>query len=73
MLITVRLNETEKKLFEAYAEVEGKSISELLKLSTKKEIENRLAMSESLIALDDYNKLPLSHSLEKVLEELSDV
>lgn len=69
-VVSLRLNEEENKLFRTYSKHTGKSLSELFKSALVEQIENELDYETGLKALKDFNKNPITHSIDDLIMEL---
>lgn len=69
-IFSIRLTEAEEKLFKSYAAFTGKPLSELLKTALKEKIEDKIDYEIGRKALEKFNKNPLTHSIEDVIEEI---
>lgn len=67
--LTVRMDSTEKELIAKYAEMFGYSSSEFMRKSTLERIEDELDLRDWDKAKAEYDKNPVSFSLEEVMEE----
>lgn len=71
MTISLRLNEQDTKLIKAYAEMNGLSVSELLRRSVLEKIEDEYDIKAYEAAMKEYQSNPVSYSLEEVERELN--
>lgn len=69
-VVSLRLNDEENKLFRTYSKHTGKSLSELFKSALAEQIENELDYETGLKALEDFNKDPITHSIDDLIMEL---
>ena len=69
-VVSLRLNDEENKLFRTYSKHTGKSLSELFKSALVEQIENELDYETGLKALKDFNKDPITHSIDDLIMEL---
>ncbi|MBF0710171.1 MULTISPECIES: type II toxin-antitoxin system RelB family antitoxin [unclassified Gemella] len=69
-IVSLRLNEREEKIFNAYSELTGKSLSELFKRALAEEIEDQLDYELGIKALEEHKKNPKTYSIEEVAKEL---
>lgn len=69
-VVSLRLNDEENKLFKTYSKHTGKSLSELFKSALVEQIENELDYETGLKALKDFNKDPITHSIDDLIMEL---
>lgn len=70
MTISLRLNERESDLFKAYAEMNGISVSELVRQSVLARIEDEYDLQAYDKAMAAYRANPVTYSLEEVEKEL---
>lgn len=70
MTISLRLNNADSELVKAYAEMQGVSVSELLRRSVLERIEDEFDLKAYEEAMAEYKKNPVTYSLEEVIEEL---
>ena len=70
MTISLRLNTADAELVKAYAEMNGISVSELLRRSVMERIEDEFDLKAYEEAMAEYRKNPVTYSLEEVIEEL---
>ena len=70
MTISLRLNNADSELVKAYAEMQGISVSELLRRSVLERIEDEFDLKAYEEAMAEYKKNPVTYSLEEVIEEL---
>ena len=70
MTISLRLNTADSELVKAYAEMQGISVSELLRRSVMERIEDEFDLKAYEEAMAEYRKNPVTYSLEEVIEEL---
>lgn len=70
MTISLRLNTADSELVKAYAEMQGISVSELLRRSVLERIEDEFDLKAYEEAMAEYRKNPVTYSLEEVIEEL---
>ena len=70
MAISLRLNTADSELVKAYAEMNGISVSELLRRSVMERIEDEFDLKTYEEAMAEYRKNPVTYSLEEVIEEL---
>lgn len=70
MTISLRLNTADSELVKAYAEMNGISVSELLRRSVMERIEDEFDLKAYEQAMAEYRKNPVTYSLEEVIEEL---
>lgn len=68
--VNINLNEKEEILFRTYSMTTGKSLSELFKSALLDQIEDELAYETSIKALEDFEKNPVSYSIDDLISEL---
>lgn len=70
MTISLRLNEADSMLFKKYAEMNGISVSELLRRSVLEHIEEEYDLQAYEEALAEYKENPITYTLDEVEKEL---
>ena len=70
MTISLRLNEADSMLFKKYAEMNGISISELVRRSVLEHIEEEYDLQAYEEAIAEYHENPITYSLDEVEKEL---
>ena len=70
MAISLRLNERDSDLFKRYAEMNGISVSELVRQSVMARIEDEYDLQAYEKALRDFHADPVTYSLDEVEKEL---
>lgn len=70
MTISLRLNTADSELVKAYAEMNGISVSELLRRSVMERIEDEFDLKAYEQAMAEYRKNPETYTIEEVIEEL---
>ena len=70
MGISIRVTDEEQKLFKAYAELHGMTVSQLLKETLLERIENELDLTAYDEAMDNYRKNPKTYSFDEMMREL---
>lgn len=70
MAISLRLSESESNLIKRYAELNGISVSELIRQSVIERIENEFDLDLFKKAQAEYQKNPVTYSLSDVEKEL---
>ena len=70
MTISFRLSETDSVLFKKYAEMNGISISELVRRSVLEHIEEEYDLQAYEKALAKYKENPITYTLDEVEKEL---
>lgn len=70
MTISLRLNDEDTMLFKKYAEMNGISVSELVRQSVLERIEDEYDLSAYEKAMKEYEDNPVTYSLDEVKKEL---
>ena len=70
MTISLRLNEADSMLFKKYAEMNGISVSELLRRSVLEHIEEEYDLQAYKEAIAEYREIPITYTLDEVEKEL---
>ena len=70
MNVSVRLNDEDTKLINAYADMYGITVSELIRKSVLERIEDEFDLKLYNEAIEEYKKNPVSYSLDEVEKEL---
>ena len=70
MTISFRLSETDSVLFKKYAEMNGISVSELLRRSVLEHIEEEYDLQAYQEAIEEYRENPITYTLDEVEKEL---
>ncbi|MDR1669639.1 MAG: DUF6290 family protein [Oscillospiraceae bacterium] len=70
MTISLRLNNEESVLFKKYAELNGMSVSELVRQSVIERIEDEYDLNAYEKAIAEYRENPVTYSLDDVEREL---
>ncbi|MGN0583619.1 MAG: type II toxin-antitoxin system RelB family antitoxin [Oscillospiraceae bacterium] len=70
MTVSLRLNDSDSQLIKAYAEMNGISVSELLRRSVLERIEDEFDLKAYEKAMEEYRANPVTYSLEDVMKEL---
>ena len=70
MTISLRLNEADSMLFKKYAEMNGISVSELLRRSVLEHIEEEYDIQACKEAIAEYRENPITYTLDEVEKEL---
>lgn len=70
MTISLRLNNEDAMLFKKYAEMNGISVSELVRRSVLECIEDEYDLSAYEKAMKEYENNPVTYSLDEVKKEL---
>ena len=70
MVISIRMTEEEKQLADAYAKLNGVSLSEAIKRAYFKKIEEEYDIALADAALREYEKNPKTYTLAELMKEL---
>lgn len=70
MTISLRLNNEDTMLFKKYAEMNGISLSELVRQSVLERIEDEYDLAFYEKAMEEYKKNPVTYTLDEVKKEL---
>lgn len=70
MMISLRLSDTDAALFKKYAELNGISVPELIRQSVMERIEDEYDLKAYEKAMEEYQKNPITYSLDEVGKEL---
>ena len=70
MVISIRMSDEEKKLADAYAKLNGLTLSEAIKKAYFEKIEDEYDIALADAAIKDYQKNPKTYSLEEIKKEL---
>jgi hypothetical protein len=70
MTISLRLNDEDTVLFKKYAELNGITVSELLRQSVIERIEDEYDLNAYKKAMAEFKKNPVTYSLDEVEKEL---
>ena len=70
MTISIRLNQEDSMLIKKYAELNHISISELVRQAVMERIEDEYDLKAYQKAISEYQKDPVTYSLDEVEEEL---
>ncbi|MBO5253318.1 MAG: CopG family transcriptional regulator [Clostridia bacterium] len=70
MTISLRLTQEDSMLFKKYAEMNGITVSELVRQSVLQRIEDEYDLKAFEKAMADYLKNPVTYSLDEVEKEL---
>ena len=70
MVISIRMTEEEKQLEDAYARLNGISLSEAIKRAYFQKIEDEYDIALADAALKEYEKNPKTYTLEELMKEL---
>lgn len=70
MTISLRLNDEDTVLFKKYAELNGITVSELLRQSVIDRIEDEYDLNAYKEAMAEFKKNPVTYSIDEVEKEL---
>ena len=70
MVISIRMNDEEKRLADAYAEINGLSLSEAIKRAYFEKIEDEYDLALADAALKEYKKDKKTYTLAEFKKEL---
>ena len=70
MVISIRMTEEEKQLADAYAKLNGTSLSEAIKKAYFEKIEEEYDIALADAAMREYEKNPKTYTLEELMKEL---
>ena len=70
MVVSIRMTDEEKRLADAYAKLNGVSLSEAIKRAYFEKIEEEYDIALADAALKEYEKDPKTYSLKELMEEL---
>ena len=70
MVISIRMTSEEKELADAYARLNGVSLTEAIKRAYFEKIEDEYDIALADAALREYEKNPKTYTLEEVMKEL---
>ncbi|MCF0124351.1 MAG: ribbon-helix-helix protein, CopG family [Clostridia bacterium] len=70
MTVSVRLNDKDTELIKAYAEMNGMTLSELIRKSILEKIEDEYDLKCYYEAMEEYKKNPKTYTTEEVKEML---
>lgn len=70
MVISIRMTEEEKRLADAYAKLNGVSLSEAIKRAYFEKIEDDFDIALAEAAEKEYKKNPKTYTLKEVMKEL---
>lgn len=71
MAISLRLSEADLMLFKKFAEMNGITVSELIRSSVMERIEDEYDLKIYKKAMQEFKKNPVTYSLEEVEKELN--
>ena len=69
-VLSIRLNDEEKKIINAYAKFNNKTITQVVKEAILEKIENEFDLNELNKAIEEYEKNPISYSSDEVWKML---
>ena len=70
MVISIRMTDEEKQLADAYAKLNGVSLSEAIKRAYFEKIEEEYDIAVADAALREYEKNPKTYTLKELMKEL---
>lgn len=70
MVISIRMTEEEKRLADAYAKLNGVSLSEAIKRAYFEKIEDEYDIALAEATEKEYKKNPKTYTLKEVMKEL---
>lgn len=70
MTISLRLNPQDEKLIKTYASLKHQSVSEIIRRAIIEQIEDEFDIKEYFEARKEFDKDPVTYSLEEVEKEL---
>lgn len=70
MVISIRMSNEERQLADAYAKLNGMSLSEAIKRAYFEKIEDEYDIALADAALREYEKNPKTYTLEELMKEL---
>lgn len=70
MAISLRLNKQEEDLIRRYAELQGASVSEVMRMAILEKIEDEFDLGEYEAAMAEHRANPVVHSLADVEREI---
>ncbi len=70
MIVSIRMSEEEKKLAEAYAKLNGTTLSDSIKRAFFEKIEEEYDIALAEKALKEYKKNPKTYTIDELLKEL---
>lgn len=71
MAISLRLSKADSMLFKKFAEMNGITVSELIRSSVMERIEDEYDLKVYKKAMQEFKKNPVTYSLEEVEKELN--
>lgn len=70
MVVSIRMTEEEKQLADAYAKLNGVSLSEAIKRAYFEKIEEEYDIALADAAMREYKKNPKTYTLDELMKEL---
>ena len=70
MTISLRLNEADSTLIKKYAEMNGMSVSDLVRQSVLERIEDEFDLKAYEAAMAEYRENPVTYTMEEMEKEL---
>ncbi|MGN0470208.1 MAG: type II toxin-antitoxin system RelB family antitoxin [Acutalibacteraceae bacterium] len=70
MTISLRLNDEDSNIIKAYADMNGITVSELIRRAVLEKIEDEFDLQAYNQAISEYKQNPVSYPLEDVIKEL---
>ena len=70
MVVSIRMTEEEKQLADAYAKLNGVSLSEAIKKAYFDKIEEEYDIALADAAMREYKKNPKTYTLDELMKEL---
>lgn len=70
MIISLRLSKNEAAIFKKYAQMNGITISELIRSSVVERIEDEYDLKDYKEAMEEFKKNPITYSHDEVLKIL---
>ena len=70
MVVSIRMTDEEKALADAYAKLNGVSLSEAIKRAYFEKIEDEYDLALADEGLKEYKKNPKTYSIEELMKEL---
>ena len=70
MVVSIRMTNEEKELADAYAKLNGITLSEAIKRAYFEKIEDEFDIALADAALNEYEKNPKTYSLQELMKEL---
>ena len=70
MVVSIRMTDEEKQLADAYAKLNGVSLSEAIKRAYFEKIEDEYDIALADAALREYEKNPKTYTLKELMKEL---